>query len=130
MAFDYSELVTVAQSLIAEFGRSVTFVALSDTPANPATPWLGPTSPRGAPSRTLVLKSVFVEPSSLNALGNQAVSDDFLKRATQIALVYSSVELAEFDELLDSDSSRWQVQEIAKLKPGSTLLLFFVSVKR
>ena len=130
MAFDYTEMAGISQTLIAEFGRTVTFVELGDVPANPAQPWLGAASPRGAPKQTLALKAVFVEPSSLNELGSQAVSEDFLKRCTQIALVYASVELAPFDEILDSDGSRWTIQVLSKLKPGGTLLLYFVGVAR
>lgn len=128
--FDYTELVSVSRDLIALFGRSVTFVELADVPANPAQPWLGAANPRGAPKQTLVLKACIVEPRSLSQLGNEALSEDFIKRAQQIALVYSAVELAPFDEIIDSDGSRWTIQELSKLKPGATLLLFFVSVKR
>lgn len=130
MAFDYVPLADFSAEIIAEFGRVVVFREMGDVPTNPAKPWLGATNPRGAPKQTLSLHSVFVEPSSLNALGNQAVSDDFVKRSQQIGIVYSSVELAAFDEVVDTDGSIWKISALSKLKAGDTLLLYFVGVTR
>lgn len=135
MAFDYAPIAAVSQSLILKFAgqgpsRTVTFVELGDVPADPSKPYLGSASPRGAPKQTLALPAVFVEPSSLQALGRGVVSDDFLKRSTQIALVYSSVALQPFDEVIDIDTSRWKIADLSELKPGGISLLWFVGLKR
>lgn len=131
MAFDYSEFAALSEELVAEFGRVVTFVELGDTPASPSQPWKGAASPRGTPVQTLDLSAVFVEPSSLDSLGDNELAQDFLKRSTSVALVYSSVELSSFDEILDnSDGSRWKITGLSKLKPGDTLLLYYVGLSR
>lgn len=130
MAFDYTSIAATAKSLVAQFGRTVTFVELGDVPADPAKPYLGSASPRGAPKQTLALPAVFVEPSSLQALGRGDVSDDFLKRSTQIALVFSATALEPFDEIIDTDTSRWKIQDLSRLKPGAVDLLWFVGLKR
>lgn len=131
MAFDYaSEIVPVAIELLEEFGRPVTFIELGDVAANASQPWLGATSPRGAPKQTLVLNAAFVEPESMERLGNDATTDDFHKRSQQICIVHAAVELAPFDEILDTDGSRWKITGISKLKAGPTLLVYFVGTKR
>lgn len=130
--FDYEEVRAVAEELITFFGRSLTFVELGDVAGTPSQPWLGAASPRGAPKQSLVLQGVIVEPSSLNSNGNNAVSEDFCKKSSQIAIVYSSAELAAFDEVVDTggDGSRWKVSALSKLKPGGTILLYFVGLVR
>lgn len=130
MAFDYGPIAQVAQDLITKFGRSVTFVELGDVPSDPTKPYLGSASPRGTPKQTLALSAVFVEPSSLQALGRGDVSDDFIKRSTQIALVCSATALEPFDEIIDTDTSRWKIQDLSRLKPGPTDILWFVGLKR
>jgi hypothetical protein len=130
VAFDYQPLADLSAELVAEFGRIVTFRELGDVAGTPSQPWLGAANPRSSPKQTLDLSAVIVEPSSLNALGNDAVSDDFIKRSQQIAIVYSAVELAPFDEVLDTDGSIWKIALLSKLKPGGVLLLYFVGLTR
>ena len=132
MAFDYSELAEISEELITEFGRNITLVELVDVAATPSKPWLGAASPRGAPKQTVTVVAVVVEPSSLNVLGNEFVSADFLKRASKIAIVYSETALTAFDEVIDSlDSSRWKVTDISTLQPGpSAPLLHYVGLSR
>lgn len=129
-SFDYGPIALVAKNLIAKFGRSLSFVELGDVAADPAKPYLGSASPRGAPKQTVVLPGVLVEPSSLQALGKNVVSDDFLKRSTQIGLVFSASNLQPFDEVIDTDTSRWKITDLSHLKPGDTSLLWFVGLKR
>lgn len=130
MAFDYQSIIDDASELIEEFGREVAFVELGDVAANPAQPWLGASGLRSSPKQTLLLNAVFVEPESMERLGNDAVTEDFIKKSQQIAIVYSPVELKVFDEVIDIDGSRWRIIDLSKLKPGPLLVLYFVSLKR
>lgn len=129
--FDYSEMAALSASLIEEFGRTATFIELGDVAANPAQPWLGAANPRGAPKQTLERFIVMVEPESSVELGQEYTAFDFLKRSQKIVLVYSETLLEPFDELLDNiDGSRWKIQGMSRLRPGSTDLLWFVGVSR
>lgn len=127
---DYSEFVDDADELTAEFGRLVTFVELSSGPTDPLKPWKGATDPRAVPVSTLNLFAAFVEPSTLDALGTQATGMDFLKRSTKIAIVSSTAALTNFDEILESDGSRWKIEGISTLEPGDTKILHYVGVRR
>ena len=130
MAFDYQSIINDAVELIEDFGREVTFIELNDTASNPLKPWLGTAAPRSSPRQTLDLFGVFCEPESMERLGNDAVTEDFIKKSQQIMIVHSPVELAAFDEVLDTDGSRWRIIDMSKLKPGPALVLYFVSLKR
>ncbi len=131
MAFDYSELAAFAIEMVAEYGRqsNVTFVELGDVPADANKPWLGAAAPRTAVS-SLGVRAVFLEPSSLDVLGSESVVQDFVKRSTQIALVATPSSLSPYEEVIDTDGSRWKVQGFSKLKPGDTTLLYFVGLAR
>ncbi len=131
-SFDYAPLVADAQALIAEFGRSVTFVAFDTTAADPAMPWNGPTDPRGTPSASLAASAVFVEPASASKLGLNTTDNDMVKRSEQIMMVApgASADMSVYQEVVDSDSSRWKIEGISVLKPADTVVLAFVGVRR
>lgn len=126
--FDYSRIVAVAERQIARFGRTVTFVPLVNAPTDPSKPWKAATSPRAVVGTDI--KAVFVEPSTLDALGRNDNTQDFVKRSTQIALVYSPLNLRTFNEVIDSDGSRWRIQGMSELKPANDHVLWFVGVSR
>jgi hypothetical protein len=130
MAFDYAPLAATALELVTEFGKTITLRRLDATPPDPDMPWRGPVDPRATPAETLSVPAVFVEPSSQQYLGVNAVMLDWLKRAQQIAIIASTSDLSAFSELVDTDSSVWRVVGVSTLNPGGTRLLHYVGVAR
>jgi hypothetical protein len=129
MAFDYAELATTAQELVTEFGKGVTLRRLNATPPDPQTPWLPPADPR-AGATTLAVMGVFAEPSSLQNLGGpNAQLVDWVKRASQIAIIAHPDDISTFSELVDG-SEVWRVVGCSTLNPGGTRLLHFLGLSR
>lgn len=129
MAFDYAATLLTAQTLVGEFGKSITLRRLDVTPPDPDMPWRGPVDPR-ASATTLTIDAVMAEPSSLQTLGINAEMVDWLKRAQQIAIVATDADLSEFSEMVDTDSSVWRVVGVSTLNPGGTRVLHYVGVAR
>ena len=129
---DYTKLITTTQRLISASGRSVTLVEFDSTLADPNKPWNGATDPRTAPDSTLDVDAVFVEPQSALRLGLLFLTDDLLKRAEQIMLISpgAAVDLSIFNEVIDSDSSRWKIIDSRILKPGDDVVLTYLTVIR
>jgi hypothetical protein len=71
-----------------------------------------------------------VEPSSLDTLGRDYVSPEFLKRAEQIAFISTDTRLDQFNEMVDDDGTRWRIVDMTELRPGSKSMLYFVGVKK
>ena len=129
--FDYAEIREIAEELIEEFGRQITFVQLDSTASTPAKPWRGNTAPRGNPIQTLTLYGVFVEPESLERLGKQRVSNDFIKSAGQVLIVASAVDLGVFDEVVDLvDDSEYKIDNHQMLNPGDEIILHYFRLQR
>lgn len=129
-SFDYTDIEASALELIVSFGRSVTLVQLDPGPTVAGKPWQGSTAPRTAPLATKSVSAVFVEPHSLTQLGRECVSDDFVRRCTNVAIVATSSNLEPYNELLDSDGSRWKITTTATLKPGGVNLLAYIGLSR
>jgi hypothetical protein len=138
MAFEYTELAADVLELITEFAsdattgtiREVTLLQLNAAPTNPAKPWL-PGNVRTAPVATKVVPAVFVDPSSLDALGREATRDDsWVARSTQVAIIATTESLEKYNEMVDTDGSRWKVTGVRMLKPGPINLLAYIGVSR
>lgn len=127
---DYVALAATAQRLIQENGRSISLISFNATAADANKPWRGATDPRVSPSASLTLYGCFVEPSSAIRLGMSTETSDLLKRSTQIVMVASTADLSSYNEIIDSDTTRWKIEGMEKLKPGETTLLYFIGVKR
>src|ERR1700741_2601241 len=127
---NYPRLLKTAQRIISDAGRTVTFVQLSVVDDNPAAPWRGTAAPRTVPTATLVKKAVFVEPDSNQRNGEMMVTDDLLKRIEKICIVAGSDNLDGFNEIIDSDNTRWKIEFTHKLQPGDIIMCYYVGVKR
>ena len=128
--FDYGPIVTVAQDLIKDFGREVTFINQNETPADATKPWQGPTAARTAPKSTLKAEAVFVQPDSASKLGRTSISEDLIKRSDQIMIVPAgTTDLIDFQEVLDG-TVYWKIVGIETLRPADTTILYFVGVAR
>jgi hypothetical protein len=128
-AIDYDTIATVVRTLLSENGRTVTLNKMDNVPSNSSKPWQGSTTARTAVA-TLEVSAVFVEPSSLDTLGRDYVSPEFLKRSEQIAFISTDTRLDQFNEMVDSDSTRWRIVDMTELRPGSKSMLYFVGVKK
>jgi hypothetical protein len=126
-----ANLIATAQRLITENGRSVTFVGYNSTLADASKPWQGAADPRATPDATLVVDAVFVEPDSSTFLGSLSIADDLLQRTDQILIVSpgAAADLTIYQEIIDG-AERWKINEVRELKPGSSVALNFVLVRR
>ena len=132
---DYIKLAATAARLVANAGRSVTFVRFDRSLQDVAKPWLGSVDPRATPDASEVVSAVFVEPTSLNSLGESTVDSDLLKRSTKIMIVAAgsdfTADLSKFDEVIDSlDNSTWRIVGVDKLQPASVVVAYYVGVAR
>lgn len=130
MAYNYSDDVAFAVEMIAEYGRAVTFVKQLSAPANATKPLHGPAA---APVVLSGIMAAFVEPSSVIRLGQSTDQKPGLwKETTQIALVapVAGHDLTTFTTLTDSDGTGWKIEHVEAFKPGDTLLLYYVGVRR
>jgi hypothetical protein len=127
---NYEKIYRNALKLTAKYGRAMTLVQLDASPANPAQPWKGNTDVRGEPLASLTVNGVFVEPESLERLGKQRQSNDFVKSAEQTVIVIYDGSLGQFDELIDVDASRWTVHNVQELQPGDKIILHYLRVQR
>lgn len=128
---DVPALITTAQRLIKENGRSVTLIGFNTTVAVADKPWDGPTDPRVSPAATLVLSAVFVQPASATKLGLGLETSDLIQRAEQIMIIAPGAEanLGLYQEV-DDGGERWKISGVEILRPGSLLILAFIGVKR
>jgi len=129
-AIDYTEMAAVAQSLIDANGRTVTVIAWKETPADAAKPWEGPDDPRGTPANTDDVKGCFV-PLAGSGLGTDTIDADALKRTYEVCMIGpgASFDLATANELIDSTVHK-RVTFVQTLKPGSTVLMYYLGVGR
>lgn len=132
MAYDYSDDVAFAVEMVAEYGRAVSFVKASATVADATKPLHGPGV--GQPPLTVPgIMAAFVEPSSVVKLGASTETTPGLwKKSTKIALVApdGANDFTTFTAITDADGSGWKIEHVEELKPGDTVLLYFVGVKR
>lgn len=127
---DYVKLAATAERLIAKSGRAITLVKFDRTVETPTKPWRGAEEPRGSNATETPTVGVFVEPSSATKLGMSAEVTDLLKRSQQMIMLSTQVDISAYNEVVDSDSTRWKIIGMEKLRPGETTLLYFVGVKR
>ena len=126
----------LAQRLISTKGRTVTFIKLNKTTTDPNKPWRGNADPRNPPEASSSQVAVFVPISSAAMLSQRTLQDELVKRSEQMCLVgpgsQSTDDLTEFDEILDSDGTRWKINFADVLQPGDKQfrILYSLGVRR
>lgn len=126
---DHTEFVVLAQELILEEGRLVTFQKLGAGPADANKPWKGAGAPTVV-SQVASVPAVFV-PATGSDLGRMVTDEELLKRVEQVALVAPVQEgFDSFHRILDTDSQLWKIEWMQVLKPASQTILYVVGVKR
>ncbi len=132
MAKDYTRNIATAQRLITKFGRAVTLVAFDEAPADVSKPWQGAADAR-ATGTTVALDAAFVQPGGdALELGFSTEIVDLMKRSEQLLIVSlgATADLTIYEEVIDTDLSRWKITGIQTLKPGTDVILGFIGVKR
>lgn len=128
MAFDYSELVTLAQDLIAEYGRDVDLVKSSTTSQNPAQPWRQPADPAvndpAAPRFTA--KAVFAE--QREEPGDGLLPRGFRGFLIAPPLVAPPFPPEEAELIKEVGAGSWGVRRVEVVKPGPTVVLYLVEI--
>lgn len=125
---DYARAVALAQRLINKNGRTITVQQLSSTPVDANKPWKGPNAPTVLASATP--KGVFLPVSSLNELGLFVADDELLKRVEQVVLIAADGTNA-FDTFHRvSDGVLYHIDWVRTLKPGDTVILYAMGIKR
>jgi hypothetical protein len=116
--FDYKKVQTRAIARVAKFGREITLVKLSGDAPDSAKPWRGPTNVRSeTPLESVTTSAVFVEPESLERLGLQRQAGDFVKSGEMVAIVASTQDLSNMDEVIDGEIV-WKIFNVQVLTPG------------
>jgi hypothetical protein len=128
--FDYTPISNTALSLINKFGRSITLVDFNSSTNDQTKPWRGSSETRSSPDRVIELDAVFVEPSQASRLGLSTNVDDLLKRSIQIAMVATNQDLLGYQELLESDGTRWKIIKLETLRPADLTILYYIWVSK
>lgn len=127
MAFDYNPIILVANNLIAEFGRPITFNQIDKTASDPTKPWKGS---NGARVKIADSNGVFAAVSSLRKLGEGWIDDELLKSATLLCIVGGQAADLELADVIQDGAQEWKVEWAEVLQPGTPKLLFAFSVTR
>lgn len=129
---DYVRLSATANRLIEKNGRSIQFVRLNESPADPDKPWNGPAA---GGEGNLDLFGVFVPPNTvrqfgLSALGEGTEFQDLLTMSEQVIITAQAEnDLRLYTEVVDR-SQRWGIIGLQVLRPADVTLLAFVGVRR
>lgn len=125
MALDYVKLAAVADKLISENGKPVTFKRQSATPADPTKPWRG----AGAHVDDLVITAFAV------VIPNDEIDDkEAMRRGDATAYIAASTfgagnpfapdDLVTIDSMLDNEGYTWHVHGVKIINPGATRVLY------
>lgn len=122
MPFDYTTLSNTAQRLLRDFGRLVTLSKKNRSPADSNKPWRGPS----APDTTTIAYAVVTPNNLMDEAG------DIVRRGDATAYIAAkevpNYNLEQFDTLIDG-SKVWKIVGVDVLNPGSTRLLYVLSLK-
>lgn len=129
---DYAPNVALARKLLLKFGDPRVFQKLNETPSDPAAPWRGPVDSATPVAEEQTLQAVAVEPSSVVRLGIATEDEDFVKRASVILIVEpeaSGNPIDDYDAVV-YEGHCYRIQDVRKLRPASTTILYYVSMRR
>lgn len=131
---DWNRPAKTAERLINKYGREVSIIRFTDTPGNPSQSWRGPSAPRTTVDVAVTAKAVFVGLTDSD-WGTMTISDDLKKRSEKICMISPgestiTENLATFTQILDADSTRWNITGVETLEPGDKKILYMIGVKR
>lgn len=132
MAFDYGPVIATAATLIADFGRTIKVIKISEAETDSAKPWRGVENPRATPALSVTVKGVFVHPSSAEDFGIKVEDINGLGMKTQVCLVAANVStesLEDADEIED-EGVTWRIINAVVLRPGDAKIIYMFFVER
>lgn len=127
---NYARLQATATRLINQSGRTVTFVQIQAYTTDANKPWRGDAVDRVTPTVTLSKVVTQVEPNTNVYLGETIKVEDLLKNYDKVLLADGVDILDGYHEVIDDDGSRYRIEYIYKLRPGSVTLLHIFGVRR
>lgn len=122
----YDEMILVANELITEFGRNVSFQEFSKNITDANKPWKGGTE---IIEQVDDVPACFV-PLAGSDLGKLGISEELLKRTDQIALVAPVQENLERMHAILDDGVRYKIDWIKTLRPATQTVLYVIGVTR
>lgn len=126
---DYASLVEVAQALIIDTGRLVTFEKLLAAAQDPDKPWRGTGTDGPVVDESVDVFATFV-PAQGGDMGSLVTDKELLKSVDQVCIVAGNEDqLEKYTTILDG-SARYKVEWCQVLKPGDTVLLYVCGVCR
>ena len=134
MAFDYSGLLAVADTLITDFGRAITLRRNSRTPDDPAKPW-AIVSGSAPDIQSIAATGVFLSPKraafdSITAGVGVGLSNVEQKTARVLVQALSTLpEEMGRDWKVDDGTRTFEVLSSKPIKPGATLMYYDLEVK-
>ncbi len=123
--FDYAELQTVADDLIACFGREIQLRENQSTPADPLKPWQG-----SAPNTSGVIttQGAFID----FTVKQRADSSSIQMKDKQLVFGVQTSEIDTEWEVIDTgkDGQVWKIVEVLEqVEPGPLTVLYTVQVR-
>jgi hypothetical protein len=132
VAKDYTNIANTALRLVEKYGRSMVVLKFVTTPANESKPWEGAEDPREE-AEAETINAVSVSTGEAVKLGMHTQDSDMVKRSDQILIVApgaaNQIDLSDFNEVADQGVN-WKITMVEKLQPASTILLFYIGIKR
>ena len=136
MAFDYSGLLTVADTLISDFGRAITLRRASRTAADPTKPW-STRSTVATDIQAIATIGVFLNlerdalavesGSGIGPAGNSNVEEKTVR--VLVPAVATLPEEMGRDWQVDDGTRRYEVVSSSPVQPGGTLLYYDLEVR-
>jgi hypothetical protein len=131
MAINYTRMRALAERLIEENGRDIQLIRQDQgNPVDPAMPWRASTE---ASEVSITVTGVLIPFETETATGT------IVRRQEQTALIAAksvddenpaNTNIEDYDELLDDDGTRYRIEDVALIKPGSQRILYMLKVKQ
>lgn len=126
MAFDYTEFESLADSMIEDFGRSITVLKSGTTRTSSTQQWRGVSDgfANSTAGTEVTTYGVFLE-------YNERDLTEEVKRGDQMLLVAAEgkADLSAYDGVRDGTRT-WRIVSSKLLKPGATRLLYQMQVRQ
>lgn len=127
MTFNYTNLANTSSSLIARFGRSVTYSTITVGTYDPTTGTVA-----GDASSDTVLNAVITKPkeNASQAAGSNSQSDNTILRGDLMALIDGSTITPSKKDRVSYDGDTYQIINVETVSPGGTDLIHKLQLRK